>query len=63
LARAVVPYLAGAGGDHLALLRFLLGRVGHNDAAHPLFALVKALDDDAVVERSDVHGCLLPEMR
>mgnify|MGYP003693942269 CR=1 FL=1 len=33
-----------------------LGRVGNDDPADLLFAFVKALDDDAVVERSDIHG-------
>src|SRR5437762_1452184 len=56
LARAVVPNLAGARGDDLAFLRLLLGGVGDDDSAHFLFAFIKALDDDAVVKRSDIHG-------
>ena len=56
VALAVVLDLAGAGGDHLALLRFFFGGVGDDDSADPLFAFVEALDDDAVVKWSDVHG-------
>src|SRR4030095_10720387 len=39
-----------------ALLRLFLGGVGDDDPADLLFAFVKALDDEAVVERSDIHG-------
>src|SRR5439155_7870748 len=55
LARAVVLNLASAGGDHFALLRFFLGAVGDDDPADLLFAFLEALDDDTVVERSDIH--------
>src|SRR5574342_53657 len=51
-ARAVVQYLAGARGDHLALLRLFLGGVGDDDSANLLFTFLEALDDDAIVERS-----------
>src|SRR5579871_697171 len=60
LARAIVPNLANASGDHLPLLWLLFSGVGDDDAANLLFAFVKALDEDAVVKRSDVHGCRLP---
>src|SRR5712692_3944616 len=52
----VVLDLAGTGRDDLPLLRLLLGGIGDDDPADLLFAFLKALDDDAVVERSDVHG-------
>ena len=51
--------LAVAGGDDLALLRLFLGGVGDDDPADLLFAFLDALDDDAVVQRSDVHALLL----
>src|SRR5262249_55952090 len=57
-ALAVVLRLAGAGGDDLALLRLFLGGVGDDDPADLLFAFFDALDDDAVVKRSDVHALL-----
>src|SRR5437867_621112 len=55
LACAVVLDLAGACGNHPALLRLFLGRVGDDDPADLLFAFLEALDDEAVVERSDIH--------
>src|SRR5207244_8615244 len=55
LACAVVLDLAGAGGNHPALLRLFLGTVGDDDPADLLFAFLEALDDEAVVERSDIH--------
>ena len=42
-------------GEHLALLRLFLGRVGDDDPANFLFAFLDAGDDDAVVEGSDLH--------
>ena len=51
-ALAVLVGLAGADGDHLALLRLFLGRVGDDDAADFLFFFLDALHEDAVVERS-----------
>ena len=51
---------AVAGGDDLAPLRLFLGAVGDDDPADLLFAFVEALDDDAVVERFDIHGFRLP---
>src|SRR6188474_2575273 len=59
LARAIISDLAGAGGDDLALLRLFLRAIGDDDPADLLFALVEALDEDAVVERSDIHGLRL----
>src|SRR5690606_31159237 len=55
-ALAVVLLLAGADSDDLALLRLLPGGVRDDDPAHLLLLLLDALDDDAVVERSDLHG-------
>src|SRR5690242_18916137 len=55
-ARAIVLRLALAGGDHLALLRFFFGGIGDDDSSDLLFAFVEALDDEAVVKRSDIHG-------
>jgi hypothetical protein len=55
LALAIVLDLAGAGGDDLALLRLFLRGVGDDDPANLLFALFEALNDDAVVKRSDVQ--------
>ena len=55
-ALAVVLRLAVAGGDDLALLGLFLGGVGDDDPADFLFAFLDALDDDAVVQRSDVHA-------
>ena len=42
----------------LALLRLLLGGVGNDDAAGGLFLGIDALDDDAVVKRTELHGVL-----
>src|SRR5437016_2592246 len=53
---AVVFHLAGAGGDDLALLRLFLGAVGDDDPPDLLFAFLDALNNDAVVQRSDVHA-------
>src|SRR3954462_3396220 len=55
-ALAVVLDLAGAGRDNFALLGLFLGGVGDDDAADFLFAFLCALDNDAVVQRSDVHA-------
>src|SRR5512133_4132890 len=56
---AVLQHLAVADGDHLALDRLLLRRVGDDDAALRLLLLLHALHDDAVLQRTDLrHGCL-----
>src|SRR5829696_2766957 len=47
---------AGAGGDHLALLRLLLGGVGDDDAARGLLFRRDAADENAVVQGTEVHG-------
>src|SRR6478672_8076779 len=46
---------AGADGDDLAFLRLLLGGVGDDDAAFGAFFAFDALDDDAVVQRTEVR--------
>ena len=51
--------LALAGGDDLALLGLFLGSVGDDDPADALLSFVQTLDDDPVVERSDLHACKL----
>src|SRR5256714_1048169 len=56
---AALVAAAGSNGDDLALLRLLLGGVGNNDATSGLRLGVDALDDNAVVKRSEFHRCLL----
>src|SRR5450759_3386081 len=53
---AVVLRLALADGDDFALLGLFLGGVGDDDPADFLFAFFNTRDDDAVVQRSDVHA-------
>jgi hypothetical protein len=53
---AVVMCLPVAGGEDLTLLRLLFGRVRDDDAADVLLAFLEALDNDAVVQRSDIHA-------
>ena len=48
-ALVVVFHFVGAGGDDLALLRLLLGRIGDDDPSNSLFAFFEALNYDAVV--------------
>ena len=52
---AVVIGLAGADGDDFALRRLLGGGVGDHDAAGGLALFFEALDDHAVVQRTNVH--------
>src|SRR5215217_7424330 len=47
---------AGADGEDLALHRLLLGGVGDDDPALGLGLLLDALDEDAVVQRPELHG-------
>jgi hypothetical protein len=49
-------YLPVASGEDLTLLRLLFGRVRDDDAADVLLAFLEALDNDAVVQRSDLHA-------
>src|SRR5207247_2235001 len=46
---------AAAGRHHRALLRLFLRTVGDDDSPAPLFAFVEAVNDDPVVERSNIH--------
>src|SRR3954471_12698020 len=55
-ALAIVLRLAVSGGDDLALLWLFLGGVGDDDPADLLLAFLDPGDDDAVVQRSDVHA-------
>src|SRR5262249_35665148 len=62
---------ARPGGDDFALLRLLLGAVRNNDAAVLLVLLLEALDEDPVVERTQLglelgcrrHGARLSFLR
>ena len=54
-AAAVVVDLARADGDHLGLLRLLLGGVGDDDPPANLLFGLDALDQDPVVQRTDAH--------
>src|SRR5438874_3455833 len=57
---AVVEDLAVAGGEHFALLRLLLGRVGDDDPSARGLLLLDAADDQAVMEWTDsIHVHLL----
>src|SRR3970040_1411501 len=53
---AVLVDLAVADGDHLALLGLFLGAVRNDDAALPGFLLFLPLDEDAVVQRTNLHS-------
>src|SRR5215475_3705819 len=53
---AVLEHLALADGDHLALARLLLGGVGDDDPSLGLLLLLDALDENAVLERTDLHA-------
>src|SRR5262249_23309245 len=50
---------AWADGDDLTLGGFFLGGVGADDATGRLILGIDALDDDAVVKRTKLHGILL----
>src|SRR5215213_8231017 len=53
---ALVAAGARADGQDLALHRLLLGGVGDDQPALGLLLFLDALDDDAVVQRSELHG-------
>src|SRR6478672_10019644 len=53
--RTVIQRLAFTDGDHFALDRLLGGRVRDNDPAGGHLFFFHALDDDAVVQRLDIH--------
>src|SRR5690606_26661384 len=46
----------GTDGDHLSLLRLLLGRVGQVDAALSPFLFLDRLDDDAIAQWPERHS-------
>src|SRR5213596_251854 len=52
---ALVGHLAVAGGDDLALLGLLLRGVRDDDAALLHFLLFEPLDEDAVMQRTNLH--------
>src|ERR1700733_8230815 len=58
-ALALVVELARADGDHLGLLRLLLGGVRDDDAPTDLLLLLNALHYDPVVQWTDIHGGFL----
>src|SRR5215471_6787094 len=53
---AVVRDFAVAHGDHLALLRLLLGAVRNDDAALLHLFLFLTLDENAVMQRANLHS-------
>src|SRR5262249_29819381 len=53
---AVLADLPVADGDDLGLLRLLLGGVGDDDPALLDFFLLEPLDEDAVMQRTNLHG-------
>src|SRR5665213_579431 len=53
---AVVVLLAGTDGEHFALVGFLGGGVGDDDAGSGFALLFQALDDHAIVQRTQFHG-------
>src|SRR3990172_2528926 len=55
---AVVVHLAVPDGDHLALLGLLLGRVGDDYSPLLHLTLLDALDKDAIVQWTNLHGQL-----
>ena len=48
-----------ANGDDFALRGLLLGGIGNDDATGRFLLGIDALDDDAVVKRTEFHGVLL----
>src|SRR5690242_17282900 len=52
---AALVTAAGSDGDHLALLRLLLGGIGNDDAAGGFRLGINSFDDNAVVKRSEFH--------
>src|SRR6056297_586806 len=54
---------AGAGGEHLALLRLVLGGVGNDDASRGLIVGLDPTDQHAVVQRTEAHRCFLLVVR
>jgi hypothetical protein len=57
---AVLVALAGADGDDLGLDGLLLRGVRDEQATGGLGLLLQALDEDAVVQRTNRHGVFAP---
>ena len=55
---AVFENLAVTDGENFALDGLLFGRVGDDDPSLGLLFFFDALDDDAVLQRTDLHGVL-----
>src|SRR5438309_1029936 len=53
---SVLQHLSVADGEHLTLDRLLLRRVGDDDADLRLDFLLHSLDDDAILQRPNLHG-------
>src|SRR5437899_8186391 len=53
---AVVADLAAADGDHFGFLRLLLGGIGNDDPTLLDLFLLEPLDEDAVMQRTNLHG-------
>src|SRR2546422_7699116 len=53
---AVVADLAVADGDHFGFLRLLLGGIGNDDPALLDLFLLEPLDEDAIMQRTNLHG-------
>src|SRR5690242_20454741 len=53
---AVLVALTGADGDHLGLDRLFLRRVGDEQATRGLGLFFETLDENAVVQWTDLHG-------
>src|SRR4029077_5416497 len=52
---AILVPLAGANGDHLGLDRLLLGGVGDEQTTRGLGFFFEALDQNSIVEGTDLH--------
>src|SRR4051794_22464855 len=59
---AFVVNLAGADSNHLALHRLLFGRVGNDDSTLGLLFLGDPLDEQAILQRLDLHLGAPPEV-
>src|SRR5438874_10856336 len=53
---SILQHLSVADGEHLTLDRLFLRRVGDDDAALRLLFLLHSLDDDAILQRPNLHG-------
>src|SRR4030042_1639728 len=60
--RAIFSESPFAHRDHLALLGLLLGGVGDDDSTLGLLLFLDASHQDSVVQRSHLHGSILPSV-